>query len=347
MENNNNNNNNNNDAKNMMEEDVSMDDGIDDASGGGGGVQRHTTPVEGVDMSQVVSSSSSVNGVLASAEGPSSNGEVDPNKESLVTSTTASSPSSSSSSSPSSGADSSLLRPGNIIMMTLTPEDYEKEYWPRLENAIHLLLTLSPGQYAPLSYEQMYSCVYKCVCKQFSERLCNDLLAKVASHLANLKTEIAAEDAKTYIEKFNYALNQYLQALGGIVPIFNYMNRFYVESKLGTDLRKELLNLFKIHVVDPHSTELIPLLLDAQSRPFMIAPEVMANIVKQLHALCPDLVATNPQLFVRFIPNTLPPTSEQDLDALIEETRRMQEVLAGDPEFAAGGGGGVLKRALD
>ena len=126
--------------------------------------------------------------------------------------------------------------------------------------------------------------------------------------------------------------------------------RFYVESKLGTDLRKELLKLFKIHVVDPHSKELIPLLLDAQSKPFMIAPSVMANIVKQLHALCPDLVTTHPQLFVRFIPNTLPPTSEQDLDALIEETRRMQEALAGDPEFRPsgdGGNGGVLKRALD
>ena len=26
-----------------------------------------------------------------------------------------------------------------------------------------------------------------------------------------------------FIEKFSYILNQYIQALGGIVPIFNYM----------------------------------------------------------------------------------------------------------------------------
>ena len=26
-----------------------------------------------------------------------------------------------------------------------------------------------------------------------------------------------------YLEKFNFAMKQYLQALGGIVPIFNYM----------------------------------------------------------------------------------------------------------------------------
>lgn len=353
---NNNNNNNSIDTKNM-EEDVSMEDGIDDdAVGGTGSGQRHTTPVEGVDVNQVSSSTnglsggSAVNGIAVSSV--ATNGTADPNKNSVVSSTTASPPSSSSTSS--SGGESTLLRPGNIIMMTLTPEDYEKEYWPRLDNAIHQLLTLSPGQYAPLSYEQMYSCVYKCVCKQFSERLCQDLLAKVTTHLTRLNTEIAAEDAKTYIEKFNYALDQYLQALGGIVPIFNYMNRFYVESKLGTDLRKELLKLFKIHVIDPHSTGLIPLLLDAQSKPFMIAPSIMANIVKQLHTLSPDLATTHPQLFVRFIPNALPPTSERDLDALIEETRRMQEALAGNPEFrsaehSAGGcgNGGLRKRALD
>jgi len=329
---------------------VSMEDGIDDldaAAVANGGVQRrHTTPVDGLDANHVSSSSScsssSSNGGVNGGEADGGCG-ADSNKNSLVSSTTSSN-----------GGETTLLRPGNIIMMTLTPEDYEKEYWPTLDNAIHQLLTLSPGQYAPLSYEQMYSCVYKCVCKQFSERLCNDLLTKVSSHLARLNAEIAADDAKTYIEKFNYALNQYLQALGGIVPIFNYMNRFYVESKLGTDLRKELLQLFKIHVVDPHSKELIPLLLDAQSKPFMVAPAVMANIVKQLHALCPDLVAAHPQLFVRFIPNTLPPTSAQDLDAIIEETRRMQEALANDPEFRSeaagagnGHGSGVFKRALD
>lgn len=243
--------------------------------------------------------------------------------------------------------DSTMLRPGNIIMMTLTAEDYENEYWPRLDSAIHQLLALSPGQYAPLSYEQMYSCVYKCVCKQFSERLYQDLLAKVACHLVTLNPTIASDDAKTYIEKFNFALNQYLQALGGIVPIFNYMNRFYVESKLGTDLRKELLKLFKQHVIDHHSTSLLPLLIDAQSKPFMVQPSVMANIVKQLHALCPELALGSPHLFARFIPNIGRPSTESDLDAMIEETRKMQEDLANDPEFQNVHMQTSAKRALD
>jgi len=233
--------------------------------------------------------------------------------------------------------------------MTLTQEDYEREYWPRLDFAIHQLLA-APGQYPPLSYEQMYSCVYKCVCKQFAERLYQDLMAKVGGHLTRCTEEIADQEAKNYIEKFNAALNQYLQALGGIVPIFNYMNRFYVESKLGTDLRRELLNLFKMHVVDRHANDLIPLLLEAQSKPFMIAPAVMSNVVKQLHALSPELVKAQPHLFAKFIPGAMPPSCEADLEAQRELERRMQEALATDPDFASparGGAGGALKRALD
>ena len=41
-------------------------------------------------------------------------------------------------------------------MMTITAEDYEKQYWPKLEQAINQLLTMAPGQYIPISYEQMY-----------------------------------------------------------------------------------------------------------------------------------------------------------------------------------------------
>ena len=115
--------------------------------------------------------------------------------------------------------------PNISLCIQLTQEDYEKEYWPRLDTAIHQLLA-APGQYPPLSYEQMYSCVYKCVCKQFAERLYRDLMTKVEMHLTQRTAEIADADAKTYIEKFNVVLNQYMQALGGIVPIFNYMNRF-------------------------------------------------------------------------------------------------------------------------
>ena len=45
------------------------------------------------------------------------------------------------------------------VMMTITIEDYETQYWPKLEGAIDQLLSMTPGQYIPISYEQMYRSV--------------------------------------------------------------------------------------------------------------------------------------------------------------------------------------------
>lgn len=41
-------------------------------------------------------------------------------------------------------------------MNVITVEDYKTTYWPKLESAIDQLLTQSPGDYIPISYEQIY-----------------------------------------------------------------------------------------------------------------------------------------------------------------------------------------------
>ena len=40
------------------------------------------------------------------------------------------------------------------------------------------------------AYSFICSCVYKCVCKQYSERLYSDLLRQITSHLERLCLEI-------------------------------------------------------------------------------------------------------------------------------------------------------------
>ncbi|KAL5021893.1 hypothetical protein ScPMuIL_001048 [Solemya velum] len=228
-----------------------------------------------------------------------------------------------------------LLRPGSMVMMTITVEDYESQYWPKLENAINQLLTMIPGQYIPISYEQMYSCVYKCVCKQFSERLYSDLMKHMNSHMVTINNRLqkSGEDPKSFIDSFSYIMTQYLQALGGIVPIFNYMNRFYIETKLKTDLNEELRKLFRSQVVDHHISTLLSLLEEANSTPFVIPPPTMANIIRNLHSLYPDYAKLKPNLFSKFIPNVLPPTSVNDIEKYIEESKQMQKSLQSLPEF--------------
>jgi len=212
-------------------------------------------------------------------------------------------------------------------MMQMGREDYHTHYWPKLERAINQLLTYPTGKYPPISFEEMYSCVYKCVCKQLADRLHADLFAFISQHLHQVSGQLQNLEGTDYIEAYNAAMNLYIQAVGLIVKIFTYMDRFYVESKLKTDLQSELLQLFITDMVDPHIGKLIPVMQEAQSRPFSVSPPVMANLVKGLHSLQPELANMAPVVFARFIPNILPPMIEADLPVHAAESRYIQEQL--------------------
>lgn len=139
-----------------------------------------------------------------------------------------------------------------FLMNVITIEDYKSTYWPKLDGAIDQLLTQSPGDYIPISYEQIYSCVYKCVCQQHSEQMYSDLIKKITEHLERVSKELQASPPDLYIERFNIALGQYMGALQSIVPLFIYMNKFYIETKLNRDLKDDLIKLFTEHVAEKH-----------------------------------------------------------------------------------------------
>ncbi|MEE6486683.1 hypothetical protein FKM82_014670 [Ascaphus truei] len=155
-----------------------------------------------------------------------------------------------------------------FLMNVITVDDYRSTYWPKLDSAIDQLLTQSPGDYIPISYEQIYSCVYKCVCQQHSEQMYSDLMRKITSHLERVSQEL--------------------------------QNKFYIETKLNRDLKDDLIKLFTDHVAEKHIYSLMPLLLEAQSTPFQITPSTMASIVKGLYTLrpgkCPSLTLAEAKL---------------------------------------------------
>jgi len=222
------------------------------------------------------------------------------------------------------------------VMSAITMEDYESTFWPKLHYAVGHLLTMKPSEYTPISYEQMYTCVYKCVCKQFSERLYADLLSTITAHLEHVSYELPTQDGTLYIMQFHTALDQYLHALQAIVPVFNYMNRFYVEPKLKTDLSIELKKLFTSIVADKHINSLIPILDEVHHHPFSISPPVMAAIIKNLYILKPEYAEVRPQLFAKYIPNILPACSLGELDRYIQEAQQLQRDLLSHPDFISG-----------
>ncbi|XP_067909094.1 CDK2-associated and cullin domain-containing protein 1 isoform X3 [Heterodontus francisci] len=182
-----------------------------------------------------------------------------------------------------------------FLMNVITAEDYQRTYWPKLDSAIDQLLTQSPGDCIPISYEQIYSCVYKCVCQQHSEQMYCDLITKITSHLRRVSEEL--------------------------------QNKFYIETKLNRDLKDDLIKLFTEQVAEKHVPTLMPLLIEAQSTPFKVTPSTMANIVKGLYTLRPDWAQLAPSLFSKFIPNILPPALESKLSEYAAQDQKLQREL--------------------
>ncbi|CAD5119170.1 DgyrCDS7808 [Dimorphilus gyrociliatus] len=225
-------------------------------------------------------------------------------------------------------------------MSCLTDEGYTNEVWPRLKTSINELLVSQDRRYVNISYEQMYTCVYKCVCSHKSEKLYTDLMEILTNYLITNSNEIGnfskVSTSAKFVEKFHQFLCQYLSALNGIVPIFNYMNKFYIELQLRTDLNNELYALFVKHVADRHEQHLFACIQEVMNRPFETTPLILHQIVKNLHNLKPEYALSRPQIFSKYIPNCLPPAQVEELDQYIEETKRMQRDLHSHPHFTSG-----------
>lgn len=211
--------------------------------------------------------------------------------------------------------------------MSMSEDDYANDYWPQLQTAVQQLLMLKPGEYSPVSFEQVYSSVYKCVWNQFSERLFNDLRKFIRSYLQQLFMELCGIQDKDFVIRFEEYLSQYRRSLQQIAIVFTYLNRVYIEVKLQEDLHTLLLKDFTTIVVDPCIGRLIELLGNAQLHPFSLPPSVIASIIRGLHSLKPDFAYLAPDLFAMHIPNILPPMCEADIPGYVSEIRTTQERL--------------------
>ncbi|XP_039994873.1 CDK2-associated and cullin domain-containing protein 1 [Xiphias gladius] len=215
-----------------------------------------------------------------------------------------------------------------FLLHAMAVEDYRKNHWPNLEKAIDRLLIQNPTDHISVSYAQIYSYVYKCVCQQHSELLFNDLTSKITSHLQQVSSHLQASPPEDFIENFNVALTQYTASLQCIVPVFMYLNKFYIESKLNRDLREDLMKLFADHVAEKHVDTLMPLLIEAHSMPFQVQPSTMASVVKGLYSLRPDWAQLAPALFSGFIPQINPPAVESLLSDYAAHDQKLQMELS-------------------
>ncbi|TKS85284.1 CDK2-associated and cullin domain-containing protein 1 [Collichthys lucidus] len=225
-------------------------------------------------------------------------------------------------------SETDCTAPSAAVLNAMAVEDYRKNHWPNLEKAIDRLLIQNPTDHISVSYAQIYSYVYKCVCQQHSELLYSDLTLKITSHLQQVSTHLQASPPENFIENFNVALTQYTASLQCIVPVFMYLNKFYIESKLNRDLREDLMKLFADHVAEKHVNTLMPLLIKAHSMPFQVQPSTMASVVKGLYSLRPEWAQLAPALFSGFIPQINPPAVESLLPDYAAHDQKLQMELS-------------------
>ena len=152
----------------------------------------------------------------------------------------------------------------------------------------------------------------------------------------------------SFITEFHKILLQFFHASGGIVPIFAYLNRFYIESKLHTELKvmsdvpprwtlsvnvtlnpvqAELGKSFCLEVADRHLERLVALLEVAQATPFSVEPGVMAEVARRLHQLRPAYTAARPSLFSRWVAGAGPAMREEELAEQQKQEAALQLTL--------------------
>jgi len=217
-----------------------------------------------------------------------------------------------------------MQQPFNCGVFSTAP-DFMTTCWPRVEKAVFIILTQKPGEFIPLSYEELYSLIYKGVVNYHSAEMFEKLEVIVRKHLRRKFVNQLNSSMKDYLERFSFLLAQYFQAVNSIVAIFHYMDRVYLTRKKQMDFPLHLRNLLT-DILRNHGA-VFERLSHATSQAFAASPDIMMQVVKGLYSLDQTFAQRCPEVFQRFIPNLIVTCNVDDLPRLIEESRQMQDEL--------------------
>ena len=224
----------------------------------------------------------------------------------------------------------------------MSDEDYQQTYWLKLGGLVDLLFTRSESERSSVSYEEMYSCVYKCVCSCRGPQLRDDLLAHVAKHLdqqslqlLELHQQDGEEATRSYVEAACRFMERFVLAANSIVAVFQYMSRVMLPGH-ETQLISQIDALCADTFLAQHQEHLLPALCEVAQRPFALEPAALQSLVQALHRIRPELAKMAPQLFARYIPGVLPVAVASQLSAYRAEERQLQRDLRCHPSFIQG-----------
>jgi len=206
--------------------------------------------------------------------------------------------------------------------IAIDEESFNREYWPKLESAIKVILNKHPGQPFDLSFEDLYRIAYKCGSQNYLETMFHRLLEIVASHMSSVLSHIEELSPPKYLQAVDIFLAQFCQAVYGLTSIFSFMDRSYVVVRFGRNM---------VSVLNDQLTEMIlangkvfDTFQQISDGNLEMDPQIVMSVVKGLYAINHDFAKMNMTLFSRFVPN-VSPTYLENLPSIPEEYCNFQK----------------------
>ncbi|XP_065072015.1 CDK2-associated and cullin domain-containing protein 1-like isoform X2 [Rhopilema esculentum] len=209
---------------------------------------------------------------------------------------------------------------------------FNTEYWPKIENAINVMLHKNPGESFQFSYEDVFSVAYKCTTQRFSEQMLLRVTTIIDKFTSCCLANISSLSGQEYLERFKFFLKQFFQAAEGIAAIFSYMDRNYVVRTFGKNMLSMMYWQLSEKIVI--QSTVFDNLRQISEGDFEVDPQLLMSIIQGLYTLRKDFASFNMKLFKRFIPNIesasnidcLPAMDDEVLAREIDENKTVERM---------------------
>lgn len=207
-------------------------------------------------------------------------------------------------------------------------------YWEPLDKALNLIL--NPASGVKVSFGEIFTLVYKCVCEGFCNELHYSLRNKIHRYVQNINdilNNIGHHSDKSkvvsLVREINASVEAFLSSIQQISKLFTYMDKTYIEVN-NEDRAHYIHNIACFIYCDIILESRISNLVNHidTSPAFTFSPAELSSFFNKVNQISQGRYAkTFPHMFARYIPNILPPMCESDIQAHINDVAMLQQHL--------------------
>lgn len=227
-------------------------------------------------------------------------------------------------------------------------------YWEPLDEALNIIL--NPASGVKVSFGEVFTLVYKCVCDGFCNELHYSLRSKILRHVQNISDtlnniERHSDKVKvvSLVREINASLEAFISSIQQISKLFTYMDKTYIEVN-NEDSAHYIHNVASLIYCDIILESRISNLVSHidTSPAFTFSPADLSSFFTKVNQISQGRYARIfPNMFARYIPNILPPMCESDIPAHINDVTILQQHLRAASGYNDSHPTGIKRRVDD